>query len=984
MKRRKNFLLGSTATHEVRVYPYGKKNVRDDRNVKVRKFSGVSAAMRWAKGNLAYPEVEVVDLTSGRTVFAGGTGKTFNPRKKRKTPKRRDVYAEMAKARKTTKGHTRKDRKRSVARGSSRKPKHKIRLNPFEYEKPNLGAKAFDAAVKKRQAKILGMYRGFLAALDSAGAKKLPSAGEIRDDAMQGAVLIESTRYPELRSQSKEAGGVQAVAAEVLGVGPGGAFAAYVQTYPEIFKLHLKDTVEVLRAKRIEKAKEDYAQERGTKKAAKIEQIEAQIEATRAELDEYEDEDEDEDELDADTIAIITEAHEMTPGEEAEEEQLQEVDQRKKAVKKARKKRKKTVEYEEGEYVPPTEGFSKEKMDRLGKYWQHLSPVRRIDVQPPLNLLGKTRQDVLLYVLKDGTTQVWVKGSMTVTFEPSGKLPSWTIAHRYANRWRGLSPSGSVRGPQKEGDPPVKKSRLRTAVYAAVEGQDKLKKLEDPINIVEKRDRKLKRKQYDMPDLDTYELIGDRANPMDWNMRNWTDAELRYAVKSAPHLRAWDSINMAVHIGAGAKEELERRKREKKKTSPRLRKNSRHGSSPGEMGKWEKTADGYYLPGQAVSFLVKKEAIKVRGRRKQMWSLYANRHEDAWEKGWKLWFNNIPTLTKAKGIVHKYVGQEDEYLSWRGQVSPAGRPPLMPNPRRRKKDKRAEKVAWMRKYTALTGDPQPKPNDYWDTATYLFNIGKTPEEAAERFNARQNPRRRKNTRETEIFFYSDEKQLYAVRSGKWYRLSMPRSREVFGKEAVEHILGEPPGDISTYISQEHWKYLLPKEVPHSRHGPDETAHYRNPKRRKNTWHTETGKMTWKDWCASIRSELRAYGGGWPMQDFKDEVSRLYRKPADEILKELWRSGEHPSDFVSGVVDALRSDRGHERNPKRRKNYRLEDHTKSPYHRVLLRHGMKYGHSVPVTHQGTKVPHHVYRLGSTDFYTSFYTRPGSGVSVTPPD
>jgi len=846
MKRRKNFLLGSTATHEVRVYPYGKKNVRDDRNVKVRKFSGVSAAMRWAKGNLAYPEVEVVDLTSGRTVFAGGTGKTFNPRKKRKTPKRRDVYAEMAKARKTTKGHTRKDRKRSVARGSSRKPKHKIRLNPFEYEKPNLGAKAFDAAVKKRQAKILGMYRGFLAALDSAGAKKLPSAGEIRDDAMQGAVLIESTRYPELRSQSKEAGGVQAVAAEVLGVGPGGAFAAYVQTYPEIFKLHLKDTVEVLRkervklraaddedAKRIEKAKEDYAQERGTKKAAKIEQIEAQIEATRAELEEYEDEDEGE--LDADTLSVIAEAYEMTPGEEAEEEQIQEVDQRKKAVKKARKKRKKTVEYEEGEYVPPTEGFSKEKMDRLGKYWQHLSPVRRIDVQPPLNLLGKTRQDVLLYVLKDGTTQVWVKGSMTVTFEPSGKLPSWTIAHRYANRWRGLSPSGSVRGPQKEGDPPVKKSRLRTAVYAAVEGQDKLKKLEDPINIVEKRDRKLKRKQYDMPDLDTYELIGDRANPMDWNMRNWTDAELRYAVKSAPHLRAWDSINMAVHIGAGAKEELERRKREKKKTSPRLRKNSRHGSSPGEMGKWTKTADGYYFPGQAVSFLVKKEAIKVRGRRKQMWSLYANRHEDAWEKGWKLWFNNIPTLTKAKGIVHKYVGQEDEYLSWRGQVSPAGRPPLMPNPRRRKKDKRAEKVAWMRKYTALTGDPQPKPNDYWDTATYLFNIGKTPEEAAERFNARQNPRRRKNSKMTGVYFFIDHEydskrykyveRLFARRDGQDYRVALTRIKEMFGEG--------PKGmhDTSTMLSDSDWRYLLPVEAE-LESTTDETTHYRNPRRRR--------------------------------------------------------------------------------------------------------------------------------------------------------
>jgi len=96
----------------------------------------------------------------------------------------------------------------------------------------------------------------------------------------------------------------------------------------------------------------------------------------------------------------------------------------------------------------------------------------------------------------------------------------------------------------------------------------------------------------------------------------------------------------------------------------------RDANPSGEMGKWEKTADGYYLPGQAVSFLVKKEAIKVRGRRKQMWALYANRHEDAWEKGWKLWFNNIPTLTKAKGIVHEYVGPEEDDRVRRG-LSPS-------------------------------------------------------------------------------------------------------------------------------------------------------------------------------------------------------------------------------------------------------------------------------------------------------------------------
>ena len=306
MKRRQNFLFSTAKPYEVRIYIYGKAGfeARGEQNIKRKKFTDLQAAKRWLDANRDYPLVELVDLKKDHIVFSGGTGRKFNPRKQRKqrTPKRRDVYAEMAKSRKTTKGHTRKDRKRSVARGSSRKPKHKIRLNPAEYEKPNLGATVFATNVKKRQSKILGMYRGFLAALEREGVKKLPSAGEIRDDATQGAVLIESTRYPELRSQSKEARGAQDVAAEVLGIGPGGEFAAYAQTYPEIFELHLKDTVELLRkerkklraserkdAKRIDKAREDFTQERASSTAAKIAALQAKIEAKKGEIADYED-----------------------------------------------------------------------------------------------------------------------------------------------------------------------------------------------------------------------------------------------------------------------------------------------------------------------------------------------------------------------------------------------------------------------------------------------------------------------------------------------------------------------------------------------------------------------------------------------------------------------------------------------------------------------------------------------------------------------
>ena len=56
---------------------------------------------------------------------------------------------------------------------------------------------------------------------------------------------------------------------------------------------------------------------------------------------------------------------------------------------------------------------------------------------------------------------------------------------------------------------------------------------------------------------------------------------------------------------------------------------------------------------------------------------------------------------------------------------------LKKNPRRR--PSAAQRQAWMRKYMALTGDPQPKPHDYWDGATYHFLSGKSPEEAAKLF-----------------------------------------------------------------------------------------------------------------------------------------------------------------------------------------------------------------------------------------------------------
>ena len=47
----------------------------------------------------------------------------------------------------------------------------------------------------------------------------------------------------------------------------------------------------------------------------------------------------------------------------------------------------------------------------------------------------------------------------------------------------------------------------------------------------------------------------------------------------------------------------------------------------------------------------------------------------------------------------------------------------------RKPSKRAREE-WMSRYDKLMGSPQPPPQGYWDTATYLFNTGISPDEAA--------------------------------------------------------------------------------------------------------------------------------------------------------------------------------------------------------------------------------------------------------------
>ena len=253
MKRRKNFLFSGSKRFEVRIYPYGKEGyeAQGEQNIKRKKFGEMRDACRWFDAHDEYPLVEVVDLQKDHVVASGGTGRKFNPRKRKKPQmsKRRDVYAEMAKSRKTTRGHKRKDRKRSVAKGSSRKPKHKMRLNPFAYDKPNKEKGVFDANVKKRHGKLFGLYKGFYNALEEAGVEieDLPPMTDLRDESMRAAVAIESTRFPELKGQSYETIPAAQAAKEALGIDEDGIFASYSRKYGSFLKTPLQSLTEEIK-----------------------------------------------------------------------------------------------------------------------------------------------------------------------------------------------------------------------------------------------------------------------------------------------------------------------------------------------------------------------------------------------------------------------------------------------------------------------------------------------------------------------------------------------------------------------------------------------------------------------------------------------------------------------------------------------------------------------------------------------------------------
>jgi hypothetical protein len=105
------------------------------------------------------------------------------------------------------------------------------------------------------------------------------------------------------------------------------------------------------------------------------------------------------------------------------------------------------------------------KGERLMGYGDHLARTRVTErtaagYSPPSpEVRAEAKSDILLYLLKSGSTQVWIKGALTVSFNASRGRGSWMIAKGYAKDWLEQTNENGV----------IKKSRLNTRVLFSTE-----------------------------------------------------------------------------------------------------------------------------------------------------------------------------------------------------------------------------------------------------------------------------------------------------------------------------------------------------------------------------------------------------------------------------------------------------------------------------------------------------------------------------------
>lgn len=828
MRRRKNF-FGSKVKYVVYVYPYTKKHARGDRNiVRIGSFSDEKRARRIAGDQIAlgYPEVEVV------AEYRGGHSDIVYAA-------RGDRYASMA----------------ANPRRNRRNGRGRQRRNPLET--PYGGnASLFQAEAKKHEQKAMSEYRGIITALNSQDAEDVPGFDELREVAAARGVVIASLPHADLPRQAQADLTPAKLADQLLALDKSGKyddFSPFKNKYKEIFDGPRSRLIEQIKAARRKAGAKQGAATKRKKAAISQSQQQDALRARKAEL--------------------LAEHQELSGKEITPEPTRAKVEQ----------------VYEEQTIDHDREAEARRRktvlggVERLGRHVDFRAKSRRRDIKPPTDVLAEAQQDVLLYWLTDGSTQVWSKGSLTETFLPFKRKSSLKIAFEYAQSWRGLDDQGKLK-------PRAKKSRLRSRILTAVQG-DK-----------------------------GYEIAAPAIS---------------MATASREVTKKLDDVTLAQ-----AKKIL--------KINPRRLTN----------GSWERQSDGsYYSGGQGASYMVMKERVLSRNRRVTMWALYtfqkAGRDPDT---QWRL-SAHYRTLAEAKKAAAPLRG-----------IGKLGY-----NPRRRKNTSDKQE-----KYAQLFRDLADKRIDTLQLDMKGVMGGGTNGFRDFKRGRIGKPKRwsagsRGSFTRVSMSIVPLNAQGKTIKRGAGAGYKLWLSEYDDGTAGVSASIGDMGILVVDMKSN-------PRNNPHR---PD--AHYGQVK-------------------GTLPSEFR---GGKPGHDedfvfgYRAGQAALKRKRDITItdIKARYRkvSKKHGSWWIDGFRTAVEMDQGiatgpslsiaqrlglvHGRfNPKRRKNTRFEDHTESPYHRVLLRQGMKYSHSVPVTHQGTKVPHHVYRLGNTDFYTSFYTRPGSGVSV----
>lgn len=123
-------------------------------------------------------------------------------------------------------------------------------------------------------------------------------------------------------------------------------------------------------------------------------------------------------------------------------------------------------------------------------------------VPPSPEVMAEARSDILLYLLKRGITQVWIKGALTVSFTSSQGKSSWMIAKGYAKDWLEETNEAGA----------LKKSRFNTRILLSME--------EEPLGfdvIVQSRAEREAAKQGKVPSREAVVAAlrgeGKRANP---------------------------------------------------------------------------------------------------------------------------------------------------------------------------------------------------------------------------------------------------------------------------------------------------------------------------------------------------------------------------------------------------------------------------------------------------------------------------------------